>query len=238
MRWRPVKWVPGCLDHRHLLTLFRQPSQYTKDLLKTFILSGIRADFPLLFTLAKHIPLPPLQHFVGAFRRLEIYGQQAIAKYRDMEKKGGCRKTLFTNMAEGAIDDEAIAREAQNLIIAGTDTTSVTLTYLVWAVLGHPSVREKLLREIKEGIHGETFGTADVEELPYLQAVIQETLRLYGAAPGALPRVTPSGGRLLEGAFLPEGTVVATHAYSLHRDANIFADPHRCVAVSALLTRC
>jgi cytochrome P450 len=196
-------------------------------LLKTFILSGIRADFPLLFTLAKYLPIPPLQHAVGAFRRLEIYGQQAISKYRDMEKRGGCRKTLFTNLAEGAIDDATIAREAQNLIIAGTDTTSVTLTYLVWSVLRHPSVRERLLREIKDNVHSDTFCSADAEELPYLQAVIQETLRLYGAAPGALPRVTPSGGRLLDDKFIPEGTVVATQAYSLHRDASIFADPHR-----------
>ena len=58
-----------------------------------------------------------------------------------MERKGGCRKTLFTNMAEGALDDSAIAREAQNLIIAGTDTTSVTLTYLIWAVLRDPRAK-------------------------------------------------------------------------------------------------
>jgi cytochrome P450 len=196
-------------------------------LLKTFILSGIRTDFPVLFTLAKYLPLPPLQHAVGAFRRLEIYGETAISKYRDMEKNGGCRKTLFTNMAEGAIDDATIAREAQNLIIAGTDTTSVTLTYLVWAVLRHPAVKEKLLRELQESVHGDTFTAADAEELPYLQAVIQETLRLYGAAPGAVPRVTPSGGRLLDDMFIPEGTVVATQAYSLHRDANIFPEPYR-----------
>ncbi|KAJ9115436.1 hypothetical protein QFC22_005193 [Naganishia vaughanmartiniae] len=206
-----------------------QPSQYTKDLLKTFILSGLRADFPFLFILAKYLPIPPLQHAVGAFRRLEIYGEQAIAKYRVMEKNGGCRKTLFTNMAEGAIDDKAIAREAQNLIIAGTDTTSVTLTYLVWAVASHPNVKSKLLEEIRQKIHSDTFGTADTEELPYLQAVIQETLRLYGAAPGGLPRLAPAGGRVLSEVFVPEGTVVTTHAYSLHRDANIYADPHRQV---------
>lgn len=144
-----------------------------------------------------------------------------------MEKNGGCRKTLFTNMAEGAIDDKAVAREAQNLSIAGTDTTSVTLTYLVWAVVSHPSVKAKLLEEIRQKIHSDTFGTADTEELPYLQAVIQETLRLYGAAPGGLPRVAPTGGRVLSEVFLPEGTVVTTQAYSLHRDANIYADPHR-----------
>lgn len=195
-------------------------------MLKTFILSGIRADFPLLFTLARYLPIPPLQHAVGAFRRLEIYGQQAISKYRDMEKRGGCRKTLFTNLAEGALDDATIAREAQNLIIAGTDTTSVTLTYLVWAVLRDPSIRERLLCEIKDNVHSDTFSSTDAEELPYLQAVIQETLRLYGAAPGALPRVTPSGGRLLDDMFIPEGTVVATQAYSLHRDSSIFAEPH------------
>ncbi|KAJ9102985.1 hypothetical protein QFC19_004542 [Naganishia cerealis] len=208
---------------------FIQPSQYTKDLLKTFILSGLRADFPFLFNLAKYLPIPPLQNAVGAFRRLEQYGEQAIAKYRDMEKNGGCRRTLFTNMAEGAIDDKTIAREAQNLIIAGTDTTSVTLTYLVWAVASHPKIKEALLHELRNNIHNDTFGATDTEALPDLQALIQETLRLYGAAPGGLPRTTPSGGRVLSEAFIPEGTVVTTQAYSLHRDANIYADPLRSV---------
>lgn len=130
-------------------------------------------------------------------------------------------------MAEGALDDVAIATEARNLIVAGTDTTSVTLTYLLWAVLRNPAVKAKLLAEIDENVHGDTFGTADAEELPYLQAVMQETLRLYGAAPGGLPRSTPRGGRVLDGFFMPEGTVVATHAYSLHRNGKVFADPHR-----------
>jgi cytochrome P450 len=130
-------------------------------------------------------------------------------------------------MAEGALDDVAVATEARNLIVAGTDTTSVTLTYLLWAVLRDSRIKEKLLEEIEECVHGDTFGVGDAEELVYLQAVMQETLRLYGAAPGGLPRTTPVGGRVLGGIFIPEGTVVATHAYSLHRNAGIFADPHR-----------
>ena len=173
------------------------------------------------------MPIPALRNAVGAFRRLEIYGDRAIAQYRSMERKGGCRKTLFTNMAEGALDDSTIAREAQNLIVAGTDTTSVTLTYLIWAVLRNPRVKDKLLREIEQEVHGEAFGTADAEELPYLQAVIQETLRLYGAAPGGLPRSTPAGGRVLDGYFIPENTVVTTQAYSLHRNGDIFPEPQR-----------
>lgn len=66
------------------------------------------------------------------------------------------------------IDEAKIARKAQNLTIAGTDTTSVTLPYLIWAVLRYPDTKEELLREIRDIVHGESFSAANVEELPYL----------------------------------------------------------------------
>ena len=61
--------------------------------------------------------------------------------------------------------------------------------------------------------------------LPYLDAVIKETLRLYTAIPGTLPRVVPtdsSHGKFIDGIYLPPGTVVGTFAYGIHRDQSIF----------------
>ncbi|KAI3532263.1 cytochrome P450 [Colletotrichum filicis] len=68
---------------------------------------------------------------------------------------------------------------------------------------------------------------AVLEKLPLLNAVIEETLRVYGAVAGNLPRSVPPGGVTLGGFFIPGGIVVETQAYTLHRNPNVFPDPER-----------
>jgi hypothetical protein len=93
------------------------------------------------------------------------------------------------------LSDAEIEREASNLIVAGSDTTAVTLTYLIWAVLKHPSIKQKLQEKVDALSPG--FSRKEANALPYLGMVVKETLRLYGAAPGSLPRTVPQGGRNL-----------------------------------------
>jgi cytochrome P450 len=127
------------------------------------------------------------------------------------------------------LSDRAIAEEASNLIVAGSDTTAVTLTYLVWAVLDlrNAHVREKLMKEL-EPLPLDLDST-EIGALPYLHGVLQESLRLYGAAPGSLPRTVPASGTKFGDFFLPAGTTVSTQAFTLHRDPMIFEEPLRSV---------
>jgi cytochrome P450 len=113
--------------------------------------------------------------------------------------------------------------EASGLIIAGTDTTSVTLTYLVWAVLSQPTLQAELEHEV--AALTSDYGDTDLEKLPLLNAVIEETLRLYGAAPAGLPRSVPPGGVTIDGQVIPAGTTVTTQAYTYHRDPELFPRP-------------
>lgn len=74
---------------------------------------------------------------------------------------------------------------------------------------------------------GDQLDMTELENAPLLNSVMEETLRLYGAAPGALLRIVPSQGMIVAGHQLPAGTEVSTQAYTLHRDARIFHDPLR-----------
>jgi cytochrome P450 len=57
---------------------------------------------------------------------------------------------------------------------------------------------------------------------PYIDAVVRETLRLYPPHTTHIHRVTPPGGRVLDGFYLPENTKVGTSAYIVHMNGDVF----------------
>lgn len=160
-----------------------------------------------------------------------VYDHGALA-IQNMRSSQGNNLNLFGQMLaacdayeKAALTDKSVREEAGNLIVAGSDTTAVTQTYLIWAVLKDPVLQARLEEEVA-GL-SDQLDVVELENAPLLNSVIEETLRLYGAAPGALPRIVPSQGMIVAGHQLPAGTEVSTQAYTLHRDARIFQEPLR-----------
>ncbi|KAI0469875.1 cytochrome P450 [Xylariaceae sp. FL0804] len=189
---------------------------------------SFNSELPLLALLMKWIPLASVQNFVTSGIQVQKLAEETLQRVRDngLGVTNGFSRLMAQNEKDvGAFSDFEAAFEASGFIVAGSGTTAVTLTYLVWAVMSNPAVQRRL--EVEVGALDENFMDADLKGLPYLAAVIEEALRLYGAAPGALPRSVPKGGATLAGFFVPEGTTVSTQAYTLHRDPNLFAEPER-----------
>lgn len=68
-------------------------------------------------------------------------------------------------------------------------TIALALTYLVWAIMVSPEPQRKLEEEVANLTHD--FDNVETENLPLLNAVIMESLRLYSSIPGGLPRAGP-----------------------------------------------
>ena len=187
---------------------------------------GLTAEFPLFRTLGPLIPYPPLRKFFDFRSVLNTYNRRAVQRARQSSES----KIVFANVLHDdenkklgvTMQDKEIMSEATSLTIAGTDTTSVTLTYLIWAVVSRPKLREEVEREMA-GLP-EDFSDAELEALPLLGGVVMETLRLYGAGPGSLPRRVPKGGVTFEGYFIPEDVTVSSQGYTIHRDERLFAN--------------
>ncbi|KAF2016936.1 cytochrome P450 [Aaosphaeria arxii CBS 175.79] len=207
----------------HMLELGKQTGYI--DALQAALLSGVlRAELPLVHTLLRYIPTERIQKIVTADDVVFEYGALAI---RNMRQGVGNAMNLFGQMVaasdsqeKASLRDEDVRTEAGNLIIAGSDTTAVTLTYLVWAVLNQPQLQADLEREIASLSADLTL--SELEDAPLLNSILDEVLRLYGAAPGALPRIVPSQGLSVNGFHIPEGVEVSTQAYTNHRDSSIF----------------
>jgi cytochrome P450 len=200
-------------------------NEYIRILQSNLKGSGIAAELPWLFTaVLKCIPLKRVNELFRGNDILMQYGLEARRKTKAAQDD----KTIFSTVNKeaekdgGQLDEMDVQFESQGLLVAGSDTTAVSMTYLTWAVLSHPYWQTQLEGEV--AALPPDFADEDLEKLPVLNAVIEETLRLYGAAPGGLPRIVPKSGAHMMGHYLPAGTTVTTQAYTLHRNSTLFPD--------------
>lgn len=113
-------------------------------------------------------------------------------------------------------------------ITAGSDTTASTLSGLLHLLLSHPRVLAKLKEEVREftasGQLSEQPTFKECQQMPYLDAVLKETLRLHSAVGLPLWRVVPEGGVEIAGQFIPEGTNIGLNAWVAHRNHEIWGE--------------
>ncbi|KAJ7303434.1 high nitrogen upregulated cytochrome P450 monooxygenase 2 [Mycena albidolilacea] len=121
----------------------------------------------------------------------------------------------------------AAAGDGKVGIIAASDTTASAMTCLVWSLCSNPDIYRRLQQEIDsvfvDGVE-DCFDANKHEELHFLTACMNETLRLYPPVLSNGTRQIRLGqeGRIIGGKFIPEGTSVSTPAYSLHRNPDYF----------------
>jgi cytochrome P450 len=172
------------------------------------------------------IPIPIFEAAAESAKRIRQYAEQSIERSKRIAKETESYpmllKKLFRNDENGLTDGD-IVNNALAFIVAGSDTTANTMTYLTWAVSKHAEVKSALVEELRA--LPPDFCEQDLRGLPCLNNIIKETLRLHCAAPSALPRVVPADGVEFLGFALPGGTIVSTQAYTLHRNPEIFPDP-------------
>ncbi|KAF9269322.1 high nitrogen upregulated cytochrome P450 monooxygenase 2 [Marasmius fiardii PR-910] len=134
-----------------------------------------------------------------------------------------------------APDFEIYTHEALLAIAAGSDTTSTVLGSALYLLVREKNVFHKLRTEvdaafpIKDGIVPYE-DSAKLINMSFLNAVINEVLRLYPAVPTSLQRSAEpgTGGKAIRSVYLPEDTPVNIPAYVLHRDPRYFSpDPER-----------
>lgn len=125
-------------------------------------------------------------------------------------------------------NDRVLALTTAN-VFAGSDTTAISLRAVFYFLLKNPVDMENLMQELNEeraqGRFKRQDGIVDwdeVRELPYLSAVIKESLRCHPAAGLTLERVVPTQGVNISGNFLPGNTVVGCSAWTIHRSEEIF----------------
>ncbi|XP_047971090.1 iridoid oxidase [Salvia hispanica] len=148
-----------------------------------------------------------------------------------VEKKKDYLDVLLEYRGDGVEGPAVFSSTIINVIVfemftAGTDTTTSTLEWAMAELLHNPDALQKVQTELRTVIGpGEKVEEEKLEELPYLKAVIKETLRLHPPLPFLVPHKAMESCKLL-GFHIPKETQILVNTWAIGRDPKKWKDPH------------
>ncbi|KAI9594634.1 cytochrome P450 [Syncephalis fuscata] len=133
----------------------------------------------------------------------------------------------FDKETGATLSDQSIRAEIISLMIAGTDTTALTLTWTMHYLLQHPECFNRLANEIRSVYPNPDTPMVykDVLAMTYLDAVLHESMRIQPIAIHGMPRIIPDGGTHLGDYFIPGGTTVMVSVGAMQMNKDVFPEP-------------
>jgi len=118
---------------------------------------------------------------------------------------------------------------SQDLFTGGTETTTTTTEWAMAELLRNPTIMAKAKKELAEAIGAErSIREQDVAKLPYLEAIIKETMRLHPTAPFLLPHRAVTDVQVC-GYTIPKHTQILVNAWSMARDTSYWIEPEKFI---------
>lgn len=188
----------------------------------------VEAQNPVLLRYSTlDLPFLPYHKVVLARNQLDAFIYDFIAARRSSKRDEGdvLSMLLQTRDEENGqtLDDVGIRDQMMTLIAAGHETTSNSLAWTFYLLSRHPEVRDRLLSELASVLGGRPPAVDDLARLPYLDWVVNESMRVYP------PAWTLGRGAIepfeLEGYRFPAGTRVMFSQWVIHHLTDVWGDP-------------
>ncbi|KAJ5741040.1 hypothetical protein N7493_000912 [Penicillium malachiteum] len=202
----------GCLDsgkiHQGLLEV------------ENFLAAGVLlAPLPWLVRIISSLPgLPVPMQGLKDFATVSLNERKA-AKIDTPDVLSSVFRDKKTLTPEEEIEDTMM------LQIAAGDTTLSALTFSMYHLATNPEIQLALRKEIESHADVANLAFQAIQNLPLLESVINETLRVHPAVPSGLPRLTPPEGVYIDGTYIPGNTTVSCPTWTIQHSAENFTDP-------------
>lgn len=212
------RWVPKCLQDA---SVFLYWAGFARSLRVFRWLLGTRWPSRL-----------GMRHMEQAQRYQHLAENQVSTRSKRMklEKTSGSGPVdIFGKLIETDLYSVIDLRADSSLLIAaGSDAVRFTIvaTLFYWGC--HSDVFAKAKKEIRSSVADPGHITdATLSSLKYVRACIDETMRLAPPKPSSVPREVNTGAIVVDGVTVPAGMTVGTSTYALHRNSEIYSDPHQ-----------
>ncbi|ETS82671.1 hypothetical protein PFICI_04547 [Pestalotiopsis fici W106-1] len=151
--------------------------------------------------------------------RIIAFAQANIKQTKDVSSSNSYPGRLLL----AGFSPSEVHAQCKDIIFAATDTIGMNLGTLCFMLAKHPDVYNKLRAEV---VSATITKSEDLQQLPVLNGVIRETLRLSLTNPCRLPREVPAGGWQHNGIFYPAGTVVSVSMMEMHFLEDVYPEAH------------
>uniref|UniRef100_A0A7N0UY27 Cytochrome P450 n=1 Tax=Kalanchoe fedtschenkoi TaxID=63787 RepID=A0A7N0UY27_KALFE len=167
--------------------------------------------------------------------RMDEVLQGMVDQHRKKSSEGSSTDSMIDNLlamqeAEPAsLTDVTIKGLILVLINAGSDTSAITIEWAMSLLLNNPDKLKKARSELEAVIGWHRLvEESDLPNLPYIQCIVNETLRIYPSTPLLLPHQA-SSDCVIQGYGVKRGTMLLVNAYGLQRDPGVWDEPMRFI---------
>ena len=179
---------------------------------------------PTQFLLPDWVPTPSRREFDSAVANIDSVLDELVAQHQsgsddDMDMVS----ILQRAQRDKGLSSETLKDELMTILLAGHDTTALSLTYSFYLLSKHPEVEQKFHKELENVLDDSPPTAADIRQLNYTENIIQEAMRLY--PPVYCTFREPTQQVTLGGYSIPSGSLVMLPQWGVHRDPRWYDQP-------------
>lgn len=174
----------------------------------------------------RYLPVPAVLRVRRAVRQLDeiVYGIIRNRRRSKPDTSDLLSVLLQTEDEDGSrMSHRQLRDEVMTFLLAGHETTALSLSWIWYLLSQHPEVEEKLHRELGQILNGRAPQVQDLARLPYSEKVVKEAMRLYPPAWG-LGRTAVNDCEI-GGYHVPAGANVVMSQWIMHRDPRFYSHP-------------
>uniref|UniRef100_J3M5Z4 Cytochrome P450 73A33 n=1 Tax=Oryza brachyantha TaxID=4533 RepID=J3M5Z4_ORYBR len=161
-------------------------------------------------------------------QRMKLFEDHFVQERKKVMAQTGEIRCAMDHILEaerkGEINHDNVLYIVENINVAAIETTLWSIEWGIAELVNHPSIQSKVREEIAEVLGGAPVTEPDLERLPYLQAVVKETLRLRMAIPLLVPHMNLNDGKLA-GYDIPAESKILVNAWFLANDPKRWVRP-------------
>lgn len=188
--------------------------------------------FPLLY----YLPFGAFKELRQVERDITLFLKRIIAKHWEKLDRDNPRDFVDMYLIEmlaqkaAGVEDSSFTEDylfyiIGELFIAGTDTTTSTVLWVLLYMALHPDVQDKVQAEIDEVVgRNQVVSLTHKGSMPFTDATIMEVQRLTVVVPLSIPHMT-SKTTEFRGFTIPKGTIIVPNLWSVHRDPTMWDNP-------------
>ena len=189
----------------------------------TILLTGMEEYFYIPFP-PLSLPTPRNRGLQARLRTVNAVVQRLIEEHRKPQTAQHDLLSMLLEAQSGqGLSDQQVRDEVLTMLLAGHETTAVTLTWALYLLSQHPAVEQRLHEEVDTVLAGQTPTVEHLGALPYTRMVLEETLRLYPAAATVARRAIADDE--IGGFPIPANSIVLISCYITHRHPDFWEQP-------------